>query len=68
MSGSFSGKDGGADGVGRYINHKNTPVLRAFFPNMRLEELDTGHWGKFSCHITTFFGSNYGDYSARGEA
>jgi len=27
-----------------YINRKNTPALRAFFPSMRLEELDTGHW------------------------
>ena len=67
MSGSFSGKDGGADGVGRYINHKNTPVLRAFFPNMRLEELDTGHWGKSARYITAF-SSNYDEYSARGEA
>jgi hypothetical protein len=28
-----------------YINYKNIPALRAFFPNMRLEELDAGHWG-----------------------
>lgn len=28
-----------------YINHKNIPALRAFFPNMRIEELDAGHWG-----------------------
>ncbi|KJA20544.1 hypothetical protein HYPSUDRAFT_43037 [Hypholoma sublateritium FD-334 SS-4] len=27
-----------------YINHKNIPTLQAFFPNMQLEELDTGHW------------------------
>lgn len=27
-----------------YINHKNIPILRAFFPNMRIEELDAGHW------------------------
>ncbi|KAF5316811.1 hypothetical protein D9619_006509 [Psilocybe cf. subviscida] len=27
-----------------YINHKNIPALEAFFPNMRMEELDTGHW------------------------
>ncbi|KAF8960055.1 alpha beta-hydrolase, partial [Flammula alnicola] len=27
-----------------YINHKNKPALQAFFPNMHLEELDTGHW------------------------
>ncbi|KIM39337.1 hypothetical protein M413DRAFT_415968 [Hebeloma cylindrosporum] len=27
-----------------YINHKNTPAFRAFFPNMQLEELDAGHW------------------------
>jgi len=29
----------------RYINHNNLPVMRAFFPSMRLEELDAGHWG-----------------------
>ncbi|KDR78645.1 hypothetical protein GALMADRAFT_244117 [Galerina marginata CBS 339.88] len=27
-----------------FINRKNIPHLRAFFPNMCLEELDTGHW------------------------
>ncbi|KAF8903687.1 mitochondrial protein [Gymnopilus junonius] len=27
-----------------YINRKNLPAFHAFFPNMRLEELDTGHW------------------------
>ncbi|KAF8960026.1 Alpha/Beta hydrolase protein [Flammula alnicola] len=27
-----------------YINHKNKPALQAFFPNMHLDELDTGHW------------------------
>ncbi|KAF4613843.1 hypothetical protein D9613_008090 [Agrocybe pediades] len=27
-----------------YINRKNIPALNAFFPNVRLEELDTGHW------------------------
>ncbi len=31
----------------RFINHKNMPALQAFFPNMQLEELDTGHWGEF---------------------
>ena len=30
----------------RYINHKNVPALRAFFPNVRLEELNAGHWGR----------------------
>ncbi|KAH9481824.1 Abhydrolase domain-containing protein C22H12.03 [Psilocybe cubensis] len=27
-----------------YINHKNIPALRAFFPNVQLEELDANHW------------------------
>ncbi|PPQ63218.1 hypothetical protein CVT24_005678 [Panaeolus cyanescens] len=27
-----------------YINHKNLPAFRAFFPNTRLSELQTGHW------------------------
>jgi len=31
-----------------YINRKNTPALKAFFPDVRLEELDTGHWGECS--------------------
>jgi pimeloyl-ACP methyl ester carboxylesterase len=28
----------------RYLNKHNIPVAKAFFPNMRLEVLDTGHW------------------------
>ncbi len=28
----------------RYLNRHNIPVAEAFFPNMRLETLDTGHW------------------------
>jgi len=27
-----------------YINHRNLPAMRAFFPSVRLEELDAGHW------------------------
>jgi pimeloyl-ACP methyl ester carboxylesterase len=28
----------------RYLNKYNIPVAKRFFPNMRLETLDTGHW------------------------
>ncbi|WWD15607.1 hypothetical protein CI109_100029 [Kwoniella shandongensis] len=28
----------------RYINKHNIPTAKAFFPNMRLEVLDAGHW------------------------
>ena len=28
----------------RYINHKNLPAFRAFFPEVRMAELDAGHW------------------------
>ncbi|OCF34688.1 mitochondrial protein [Kwoniella heveanensis CBS 569] len=28
----------------KYINRKNIPVAEAFFPKMKLETLDTGHW------------------------
>ncbi|KAG9124973.1 hypothetical protein FRC07_009495 [Ceratobasidium sp. 392] len=28
----------------KYINRRNTPVMEQYFPNMRLEVLDTGHW------------------------
>ncbi|WWC87671.1 uncharacterized protein L201_002562 [Kwoniella dendrophila CBS 6074] len=28
----------------KYINRKNIPVAEQFFPNMKLEILDTGHW------------------------
>ena len=28
----------------RYLNRHNIPIAQAFFPNMKLEELDTGHW------------------------
>jgi pimeloyl-ACP methyl ester carboxylesterase len=27
-----------------YINEENLPLCRKFFPNMRLETLDAGHW------------------------
>ena len=48
----FFGKDGSANGVGRYINHKNAPALHT---NMQLEALDTGHWGKYAHNIITNF-------------
>ena len=28
----------------KYINRHNIPVTKEFFPNMRLETLDAGHW------------------------
>lgn len=28
----------------KYINKRNIPVCEAFFPNMKLETLDAGHW------------------------
>ncbi|QRW04544.1 Abhydrolase domain-containing protein [Ceratobasidium sp. AG-Ba] len=28
----------------KYINRRNTPVMEQYFPNMRLEVLDAGHW------------------------
>lgn len=31
-------------GQSKYINRRNIPVCEAFFPNMRLETLDAGHW------------------------
>lgn len=31
----------------RYINDKNIPLARQFFPNMQLQHLDAGHWGEF---------------------
>ncbi|KAJ9118186.1 hypothetical protein QFC22_004090 [Naganishia vaughanmartiniae] len=27
-----------------YINHRNLPACRAFFPHMEMETLDAGHW------------------------
>jgi hypothetical protein len=35
-----------------YINEKNIPILQAFFPNMRLETTDTGHWGVLFDFVT----------------
>jgi hypothetical protein len=29
----------------KYINSRNIPVIKQFFPNARLETLDAGHWG-----------------------
>ncbi|KAJ3506966.1 hypothetical protein NLJ89_g6566 [Agrocybe chaxingu] len=46
-----------------YINHKNLPAFGAFFPNTRLEELDTGHWvhaekpNEFRKLVVDFLGS-----------
>ena len=54
--------------VGSYINRKNTPALRAFFPSMRLKELDTGHWGKYASNLIKYYSLNYFYYSTRGEA
>lgn len=28
----------------KYLNRRNIPVAEQFFPNMKLETLDTGHW------------------------
>lgn len=28
----------------RYINRRNEPIARAFFPRMQLVTMDTGHW------------------------
>ncbi|KAG9089218.1 hypothetical protein FS749_001524 [Ceratobasidium sp. UAMH 11750] len=28
----------------KYINRRNTPVMEQYFPNMKLEVLDAGHW------------------------
>ena len=28
----------------KYVNRKNLPAAEAFFPNMKLEVLPTGHW------------------------
>ncbi|WVR04003.1 hypothetical protein IAU60_001002 [Kwoniella sp. DSM 27419] len=30
--------------MSKYINRKNIPAAEAFFPNMQLETLETGHW------------------------
>ncbi|KAF9028224.1 Alpha/Beta hydrolase protein [Rhodocollybia butyracea] len=31
-------------GRGRFVNDTNIPIFQGFFPNSRLEILDTGHW------------------------
>lgn len=28
----------------KYINHRNIPLIEKYFPNSKLESLDTGHW------------------------
>ncbi|GAA6024065.1 hypothetical protein JCM8202_004235, partial [Rhodotorula sphaerocarpa] len=28
----------------KYINSRNIPVIKQFFPDSRLETLDAGHW------------------------
>lgn len=29
----------------KYINSRNIPLIKQFFPNSQLETLETGHWG-----------------------
>jgi hypothetical protein len=29
----------------RYVNHQNIPLTAKFFPKMRLETIEAGHWG-----------------------
>ena len=29
----------------KYINRHNVQIAKKFFPSMRMEELDAGHWG-----------------------
>lgn len=31
----------------KYINHKNIPLIKEFFPNYKLVTLDAGHWGAY---------------------
>ena len=32
----------------RYVNRHNVPLTKRYFPNLRLETLEAGHWGSFS--------------------
>ncbi|KAJ8588896.1 alpha/beta-hydrolase, partial [Rhizopogon salebrosus TDB-379] len=32
----------------KFINRHNIPLIDRFFPQNQLQELDTGHWGKFN--------------------
>jgi hypothetical protein len=31
----------------KYINRKNIPIAKEFFPTMSLETLDASHWGEY---------------------
>ena len=42
--------------------------MRGFFPNMRVEELDAGHWGMFPNTALDSVAEFYGFNSTRGEA
>ena len=47
----------------RYINRHNLPFAEAFFPNMKLVNMPTGHWcqaerpGEFIQHVRSFLES-----------
>lgn len=42
----------------KYINNRNIPIAKEFFPNMVLEHIETGHWGMSSsinnAHVLIF--------------
>jgi hypothetical protein len=38
----------------KYINHHNIPIAKEFFPSMRTEELDAGHWGTLRTRLSGF--------------
>ncbi|KAI0688418.1 alpha/beta-hydrolase [Cytidiella melzeri] len=48
----------------KYINHNNISLAKQFFPNMKLETLDTGHWvhaekpNEFKKLVTDFIKNN----------
>lgn len=39
----------------KYINSRNIPIIKQFFPNSQLETLDAGHWGARSPSLSRGF-------------
>ncbi|KIJ22331.1 hypothetical protein M422DRAFT_197277, partial [Sphaerobolus stellatus SS14] len=38
----------------KYVNKHNIPIAEKFFPNMRLETLEAGHWGMYTLLHNSF--------------
>jgi len=52
---NFEGKTLFIRGVkSKYIQEREIELIHSFFPNARIEDMDTGHWGRLSNVLFSF--------------